>query len=87
MIDFVIIFNALSSQIRMDILLLLSNKDLTAGEISNHFKLEKATISYHLSVLKISNLITSRRHKNYIFYSINKDIFVKVIRWLDECSN
>ena len=65
-------------------LLIISNKNLTAGEIASHFKLEKATISYHLSLLKMSKLITSSRHKNYIYYSINRDTFVEVIGWLDK---
>lgn len=84
MIDLVRIFHALSNSIRVDILLIISNKNLTAGEIASHFKLEKATISYHLSLLKMSKLITSSRHKNYIYYSINRDTFVGVIGWLDK---
>lgn len=55
MIDLVRIFDSLSNPIRMDILLIISNKNLTAGEIASHFKLEKATISYHLSLLKRVN--------------------------------
>lgn len=84
MIDLVSIFDSLSNTIRMDILLIISNKNLTAGEIASHFKLEKATISYHLSLLKKSKLITDSRYKNYIYYSINRDTFVEVIRWLDK---
>ena len=84
MIDLVRIFHALSNSIRVDILLIISNKNLTAGEIASHFKLEKATISYHLSLLEMSKLITSSRHKNYIYYSINRDTFVEVIGWLDK---
>lgn len=84
MIDLVRIFDSLSNPIRMDILLIISNKNLTAGEIASHFKLEKAIISYHLSLLKKSKLITDSRYKNYIYYSINRDTFVEVIRWLDK---
>lgn len=84
MIDLVRIFDSLSNPIRMDILLIISNKNLTAGEIASHFKLEKATISYHPSLLKKSKLITDSRYKNYIYYSINRDTFVEVIRWLDK---
>ena len=37
MIDLVRIFDSLSNPIRMDILLIIFNKNLTAGEIASHF--------------------------------------------------
>ena len=69
MIDLIRIFDSLSNPIRMDILLIIYKKNLTAGEIASHFKLEKATISYHLSLLKKSKLITESRYKNFIYHA------------------
>ena len=45
-------FKALSHPIRREILNLLKEKSLTAGEISEQFDVAWATISHHLSILK-----------------------------------
>ena len=45
-------FKALSDQTRRDILNLLKDGPVTAGEIGDHFSVSGATISHHLSILK-----------------------------------
>lgn len=45
-------FKALSHPIRREILTLLKENSLIAGEIASHFDLAGATISHHLSILK-----------------------------------
>lgn len=44
-------FKVLSNRIRKNILLLLEEESLCAGDIIKHFDLTGATISYHLKVL------------------------------------
>ena len=50
-------FKALSDPVRREILLLLKDQTLSAGEIAKHFKMTQATVSYHLSKLKQADLI------------------------------
>ena len=50
-------FKALSDPIRRQILVLLKEKSLSAGEIGSHFDMTGATISYHLNILKKADLI------------------------------
>ena len=50
-------FKAFSDPIRREILLLLKNKSMSAGEIAENFEITSATISYHLSLLKKLELI------------------------------
>lgn len=45
-------FKALSDPARREILLLLRDGRMSAGEIAGHFEMTGATVSYHLSVLK-----------------------------------
>lgn len=45
-------FKALSDPVRREILMLLKNGSMSAGEICSHFNMTGATISYHLSILK-----------------------------------
>ena len=50
-------FKALSDHNRREILNLLKNGSMTAGEIGEHFPVSGATISHHLSILKEAGLI------------------------------
>lgn len=45
-------FKALSDPARRDILEMLKNKPLSAGEIAKQFDMTQVTVSYHLKVLK-----------------------------------
>ena len=50
-------FKAFSDSERTDILMLLREGRMSAGEISSHFDMTGATISYHLNILKKARLI------------------------------
>jgi len=70
-----------SNPIRREILLLLKDKKMSAGDIANHFDLTAATISYHLSQLKKAELIFEEKQKNFIFYELNATVFEEVLIW------
>lgn len=50
-------FKALSDPVRREILVLLKDGKLSAGEIAGCFEMTQATVSYHLSKLKQADLI------------------------------
>ena len=77
-------FKALSDPIRREILTLLKNGRLSAGEIGSHFEMTGATISYHLSILKKAGLIFESKEKNYIYYTLNTSVMEEVMLWLSE---
>lgn len=77
-------FKALSDPIRREILTLLKNGRLSAGEIGSHFEMTRATISYHLSILKKAGLIFESKEKNYIYYTLNTSVVEEVMLWLSE---
>lgn len=77
-------FKALSDPVRREILTLLKNGAMSAGEIGSHFDMTGATISYHLSILKKANLIFETRQKNYIFYELNISVVEEVMLWLSD---
>jgi len=70
-----------SNPIRREILLLLKDKKMSAGDIAKHFDLTAATISYHLSQLKKAELIFEEKHKNFIYYELNATVFEEVLIW------
>ena len=77
-------FKALSDPVRREILLLLKDQTLSAGEIAKHFKMTQATVSYHLSKLKQAGLIFENKYKNYIYYELNTSVLEEVILWLSQ---
>lgn len=77
-------FKALSDPIRREILEILKEGALSAGEIASRFDMTQATISYHLSILKKANLIYERKEKNFIYYDLNASVFEEMILWLKQ---
>jgi len=75
------IFKALSDPTRRKILELLTEKDMTAGEIADHFKISKPSISHHLNLLKNSELILGEKQGQNILYSLNTTALQELIKW------
>lgn len=74
-------FKALSDSTRREILDLLKEGSLSAGEICSHFEMTGATVSHHLNILKNANLITDGKQGKYIYYELNLSVFEEVIHW------
>lgn len=77
-------FKALSDPVRRNILVLLKNGRLSAGEIASNFDMTGATISYHLSQLKKAGLIFESKYKNFIYYELNITVFEEVMLWFSQ---
>lgn len=77
-------FKALSDPVRRDILVLLKNGRMSAGDIGAHFDMTGATISYHLSQLKKADLIFESKYKNYVYYELNTSVFEELVLWIKQ---
>ena len=75
-------FKALSDSTRREILQLLRQGALPAGEIAEHFNKTGATISHHLSVLKNAGLVDAERRGTYIYYEINLSVLEQILTWM-----
>ena len=73
---------ALADPTRREILNLLKNGKLSAGEITDHFDITAAAISRHLSVLKEADLIEDTREGKYIFYELNTSVLEEIMLWI-----
>ncbi len=78
---FDLLFKALSDETRREILKMLSERDMTAGEIADKFQKSWPTISHHLEILKQAELITDEKRGKYIVYSLNTTVFQEIIMW------
>ena len=70
---------ALSDPIRREILDMLKNGRMSAGDIVAHFEVTGASISRHLSVLKEADLIRDKREGKFIFYELNTSVLEDIM--------
>ena len=75
-------FKALSDVNRREILRLLRQGALNAGELAEHFEMTSATLSYHLALLKKAGLIVEKREKNFRQYSLNTSVFEEILSYI-----
>ncbi len=75
---------ALSDPIRREILEMLKNGRMSAGDISAKFEVTDASISRHLSVLKEADLIRDKREGKFIFYEINTSVLEDIILFVTD---
>ena len=76
------VFKVLSDRQRREILVLLKNGRLNAGELAEKLGISPAALSYHLKLLKGADLILEYRQKNYIYYEVNTSVFEELILWV-----
>ena len=77
-------FKALSDGGRREILILLKQGRMSAGEIGSHFGMTGATISYHLNILKKADLVYEQKEKNFVYYELNTSVIEDVMLWLSD---
>ena len=75
---------ALADPIRREILNLLKDGKLSAGEIAEKFPVTGASISRHLSVLKEADLIRDTRDGKFIFYELNTSVLEEIMLWITD---
>ena len=78
------IFKVLSDSQRREILVILRNGRMNAGEIAEHLGITPQALSYHLKLLKSANLVIEYREKNFIYYEINTTVLEELIIWIQQ---
>lgn len=78
------IFKVLSDKQRRDILVMLKDGKMSAGEIAEKLDILPAALSYHLKLLKNADLIMEYKDKNFIYYEINTSVFEELILWVKQ---
>ena len=75
---------ALSDGTRREILMLLRDKELTAGEIVERFSTSGATISHHLSILKEAGLVRDKKIGKDSYDELNLSVTEELMAWLSQ---
>ena len=76
------LFKALNDETRRQIVELLKEKAMNAGEIAEKFNISKPSISHHLDILKRADLITSEKKGQFVEYSLNTTILEDLMSWI-----
>jgi DNA-binding transcriptional ArsR family regulator len=63
-------FRALADLTRLKILLVLASGERDVNSLRDEFELPQPTVSHHLGLLKMYNLVNARRQGKHIFYSL-----------------
>jgi len=74
-------FKALADPTRREILELLRERDMTAGEIAGRFRITQPSVSHHLAILKQAELVVDERQGQNILYSLSTSVMEEVFRW------
>lgn len=77
-------FKALSDPVRRDILQMLKNGRMSAGDIGSRFDMTGATVSYHLKILKKADLVWEKKEKNFIYYELNTSVLEEIMLWISD---
>jgi ArsR family transcriptional regulator len=74
------IFQALAHPTRIAIVELLRDEGkIPVSRIYEHLELEQANASQHLAVLRSKNIVTGKKERNQVFYSLRDPIIGKVL--------
>jgi DNA-binding transcriptional ArsR family regulator len=65
------IFRLLSDKTRLNILTLLARGERNVTSLCDELHLPQPTVSHHLGLLRMSNLITNRRDGKQVFYELD----------------
>jgi DNA-binding transcriptional ArsR family regulator len=65
------LFRLLSDKTRLNILLLLANGERNVTSLCEELELPQPTVSHHLGLLRMNNVIGNRRAGKQVFYGLN----------------
>jgi DNA-binding transcriptional ArsR family regulator len=65
------VFRLLSDKTRLNILMLLSGGERNVTSLCESLQLPQPTVSHHLGLLRLNNVIGNRRSGKQVFYTLN----------------
>ena len=67
-------FKAFGEPSRLRILMLLSSKEMTVGDITAAVGLSQPTVSRHLALLREAGIVKDRRGGQQVYYRLKKNV-------------
>jgi len=75
---------AIADSVRRDILVMLREQRLAAGEIADRFEISRPAVSRHLRVLRECGLVRDTLVGRRRLYELDASHFADLITWLDQ---
>jgi DNA-binding transcriptional ArsR family regulator len=75
---------AIADPVRREILVMLRDQRLAAGEIADRFEISRPAVSRHLRVLRDSGLVRDTLVGRRRFYELDASQFAGLMEWLDQ---
>ncbi len=73
------LLKTMAHPIRMRILCLLQDNEMTVGELREEVKTTNANVSQHLTIMRNKNIISSRKEANFIYNKIGDQRILALI--------
>jgi len=67
------IFQALSVESRVQIVLLLKERSLCVNALAHHLQITTAAVSQHLRILRQANVVIADKQGNFVHYRLNPE--------------
>ena len=74
------LLKTMSHPIRLRILCLLQDKEMTVGDIHKEVQTTNANVSQHLSILRNQGIIDYRKDANFIYNRISEERVMELIK-------
>lgn len=78
------LLKSISHPLRLKILCLLQDGELSVGELQSELQTTTANISQHLTLLRHQGIVTSRKDANFIYNRIADDRVIQLIDTLQD---
>ena len=76
------VFKAIADPTRREVLALLRERPMSAGELADRFDVSKPTMSAHFAVLREAGLIDASRHGKSIIYRLRMSVLEEALMGL-----
>jgi ArsR family transcriptional regulator, zinc-responsive transcriptional repressor len=68
------LFKLLSDRTRLNILMLLAEGERNVTSLCEELHLPQPTVSHHLGLLRLNNVIGNRRNGKQVIYTLNREV-------------
>ncbi len=79
------VFQAIADPTRRAILLLVASQSMTAGAIASNFDTARPTVSKHLQILTVCELLEQEQRGREVYYHINANKMKEVTNFIESC--
>lgn len=82
--DLVYLLKALADEKRLNILIMLLNRDLCVGALAARLGISKPAVSQHLKILRNAGLVRGEKRGYWTHYVVNKEAVSQIAKELEK---